>query len=118
MKLAVLKHLWNRFRTMSSEKTVYVKVYNVGSEVLVAACDKEVLGKRFSEGKLSIEVHEAFYGGGLVTIGEAIEIISKATIANLVGNNIVNEAIRAGLVHPEAVLKIGNVLHAQIVKMV
>ncbi len=103
---------------MTSEEKVYVKIYNVGSEVLVAVCDREVLGKRFSEGRISMEVYEDFYKGTLMNISEAIKIISKATIANLVGNKIVSEAIKAGLVHPEAVLKIGNVLHAQIVKMV
>jgi len=114
----VLKHLLNRSKAMSSEEKVYVKIYNVGSEVLVAVCDREVLGKRFSEGRVSIEVHEAFYKGTLMSISEAIKIISRATIANLVGNRIVSEAVRAGLVHPDAVLKIGNVLHAQIVRMV
>ena len=103
---------------MASEEKVYVKIYNVGSEVLVAACDRDVLGKRFSEGTVSIEVNEVFYKGTLMNISEAIKIISRATIANLVGNRIVNKAIKAGLVHPDAVLKIGDVLHAQIVKMI
>ncbi len=102
---------------MTSEKNIYLKIHYVGKEVLVAACDMEVLGKRFSEGKISIEVYESFYKGSLVTVEEALNAIGNATIANLVGKRIVNEAIKRGLVHPDAVLKIGKTLHAQIVKI-
>jgi len=52
-----------------------------------------------------------------VSVDEAIDLMKQSTIVNMVGQNIVEKAIERGLVHPEAVLKISGVPHAQIVKM-
>jgi hypothetical protein len=50
-------------------------------------------------------------------VEDAIELVKESTIVNLIGANIVNKAIEEGLVHPEAVLEISGVPHAQIVKI-
>ena len=99
------------------EPLVYIKIYEMPGEVLVAACDKDMLGKSFSEGELKLDVSENFYGGYLASVSEALRELSRATIANLVGETIVSEAIKAGLVHEEAVIRICNIPHAQIVRM-
>ncbi|MCC6040560.1 MAG: DUF424 family protein [Desulfurococcaceae archaeon] len=90
---------------------VYIKIYNIGEETVVAACDEELLGALIvdSERNTRIYVDPAFYRGELTTIGEALEALKTSTQANLVGSNIVNAAIRAGLIDPSAVLSIGNV---------
>jgi hypothetical protein len=44
-------------------------------------------------------------------------LIKESTVVNMVGQHIVNKAIEKGLVHPEAVLKICGIPHAQIVKV-
>lgn len=63
------------------------------------------------------EVSEDFYKGLKTSVEEAVNLIDESTVANLVGFNIVEKAIERGYVHPEAVIKICGVLHAQIVKM-
>ncbi|HIQ03644.1 MAG TPA: DUF424 family protein [Desulfurococcales archaeon] len=98
-------------------KKVYLKKYESGGEILVAVCDENLLGKRFTEGKLVLDVKKEFYGGTLVTIDEAIRELKKATIANIVGENIVREALKEGLIHEEAILWVSNIPHAQIVKI-
>ena len=45
-----------------------------------------------------------------------INMIENSTIVNIVGKNCVKKAISKGYVHPEAVLQINGVPHAQIVK--
>ena len=85
--------------------------------MLLAACDEELLGKILRHGKLVFKVKEEFYKGPKMPVECAIELIKESTIVNLVGTNIVNKAIEEGLVHPEAVLKISGVPHAQIVKI-
>lgn len=85
--------------------------------MLLAACDEELLGKILRHGKLVFKVKEEFYKGPKMPVEGAIELIKESTIVNLVGTNIVNKAIEEGLVHPEAVLKISGVPHAQIVKI-
>ena len=96
---------------------VYVNVRKWGRCVLLATCDAELLGKILREGKIVFEVREEFYKGSKVSVDEAIDLMKQSTIVNMVGQNIVEKAIERGLVHPEAVLKISGVPHAQIVKM-
>ena len=89
----------------------------VGRSVLLAICDAEVLGKTLCEGKIVFRVKEDFYKGAKVSVEEAIMMIENSTIVNMVGKNVVGKAIEKGYVHPEAVLSIDGIPHAQIVKL-
>jgi len=95
---------------------VYIKLKKVNRNVLLAICDCEVLGKTLREGKIVFQVKDEFYNGGKVTVEEAVGMIENSTIVNMVGKNCVEKAIQKGYVHPEAVLEIEGVPHAQIVK--
>ena len=88
-----------------------------GQCVLLATCDAELLGKILKEGKIVFEIHEQFYKGPKMTVEDVIDLMEQSTIVNMVGHKIVMKAIEKGLVHPDAVLKISGVPHAQIVKM-
>ncbi len=96
---------------------VYVNLQKVGGNVLLAVCDCELLGKTLREGKIVFRIKEEFYNGRKATVDEAMGMISNSTIVNLVGKTCVEEAIAKGYVHPDAVLKIEGVPHAQIVKL-
>ena len=89
----------------------------IGKTVLLAICDAEVLGKTLREGKIVFCVKEDFYRGSRVNVEEAVSLIENSTIVNMVGKNVVKKAIEHGYVHPEAVLNIQGVPHAQIVKL-
>lgn len=88
-----------------------------GHHVLLAACDADLLGRVLREGKIVFEVREDFYKGPKMSVDEAIDLMRKSTMVNMVGNCIVQKAIEKGLIHPEAVLNISGIPHAQIVKM-
>ena len=89
------------------------KIHTCGNDVLVAACDKDILGKAFFEGELQLEVKESFYKRSTAPLTELTEVLSGATIANLAGNRVVDSAISAGYVDKENVLVIGGIKHAQ-----
>jgi hypothetical protein len=80
-------------------------------------CDAEILGKTLCEGKIVFQVKEEFYKGTKVSIEEAMAMIENSTIVNMVGANVVKKAVEKGYVHPEAILNIEGIPHAQIVKM-
>jgi hypothetical protein len=88
----------------------------VGRNVLLAICDAEILGRTLCEGKIVFRVKEDFYKGAKVNVEEAVSMIQNSTIVNMIGKNVVKKAIQRGYVHPEAVLSIEGVPHAQIVK--
>lgn len=96
---------------------VYVNLKKVGSNVLLAVCDCELLGKTLREGKIVFKIKDEFYNGRKATVEEALEMIDNSTIVNLVGKCCVEKAIAKGYVHPEAVLKIEGIPHAQIMKI-
>jgi hypothetical protein len=96
---------------------VYAKLSKCGDNVLLAACDEELLGEILRDGKIVFTVGEDFYKGSKMLVEDAVELMRESTIVNMVGPNIVNKAIEQGLVHPDGVLNICNVPHAQIVKI-
>ena len=96
---------------------VYAKLSKCGQNVLLAACDEDLLGEILRDGKIVFKVGEEFYKGPKLPIEEAMKLMEESTVVNMVGPNIVKKAIEQGLVHPEAVLEICGVPHAQIIKM-
>lgn len=96
---------------------VYVNLRKWGKFTVLATCDAELLGQVLSDGKIVFEVREGFYKGSKVSVEEAIELVRQCTIVNMVGKHVVKQAVREGLVHPDAILEICGVPHAQIVKM-
>jgi hypothetical protein len=93
-----------------------MSIRKVGGNMLLAMCDAEILGKTLRQGKIVFHVKERFYRGSKVNIEEAVAMIEHSTIVNMVGRNVVQRAVDEGYVHPEAVLNIDGVPHAQIVK--
>jgi len=96
---------------------VYANVRRWGKQVLLAICDADLLGKCLRDGKIVFDVREDFYKGLKISVEEAIDLVEQSTIVNMVGRHIVKHALERGLIHPEAILKISGVPHAQIVKM-
>ena len=92
------------------------RIFRTQKEVLIAVCDKEILGKKFQWNPV-FEVKENFYGGELCGEGELKAIIEEATIVNAVGNRVVNFLIKENFVDENNVIKIGDVLHAQVVTL-
>jgi hypothetical protein len=98
-------------------KEVYLRSTRHGKDTLVAVCDYELLGRTLEGGKVPFKVSEGFYGGVPSAVEEAIEAMRRATICNLVGKRIVEAAIRCKMVHEKAVIYLGDVPHAQIVRL-
>jgi hypothetical protein len=96
---------------------VYVKLKQMGKNVVLAICDTELLGKTLQEDKIVFKVTDEFYNGGKTNIDEAVSLIKNATIVNLVGKYCVEKAIQKGYVHPDAILNIEGIPHAQIMKL-
>jgi hypothetical protein len=90
--------------------------------LLVSVCDADCLGETFVDGdrEVSLDVTEEFYGGDeadQVDEQAVVDSLSRATVANLVGERSVTAAIEAGLVDENRVLEVGGTLHAQLLWM-
>jgi len=97
---------------------IWIKIYTTQGEIILAACDEDILGKTFEEGELQLKVSESFYGGERVTQELFMSQLKTATIANLVGRKVVGIASELGMINEDCVLEIDGVPHAQIAKMI
>ncbi len=99
----------------SSEHGIAMRMYKTRGEIVLAACDREILDKNFEEGELHIHVRREFYYDAFVSDTTFLNSLKVATIANLVGKRVVELAIRNGYVDEENVIWISGVPHAQVV---
>ncbi|MFP3400993.1 MAG: DUF424 family protein [Nitrososphaeria archaeon] len=83
---------------------------------MVNVCDEDLLGRRLSEGDLSVEISPDYFSGEAVGLEEAMALVESAAIVNLAGEAIVGEVLRRGLAHPGAVRRIGGVPFLMIFK--
>lgn len=97
---------------------IWIKVYATRGEIVLAACDEDLLGKTFEDGELQIEVSESFYGGEMIKEEQFIESIKQATIVNLVGENVIKMASEMGMIDENCIITIDGVPHAQIARMI
>jgi len=96
---------------------VYLKIHYSGSNVVVAICDKDILGKTLVEGNMRVTIHEGFYCGEVVDAESVEKALITATTANLFGEKCVKCAIDCGMVNPLSVIYIDGVPHAQIFRI-
>ena len=96
---------------------ISIKMYKQGNDLLLAACDENLIGKEFEEGKYHLEISEKFYKGEKITKEVLKKFLEESTIANLVGKETIKCAIEFGLIDPDRVIKIKGIPHAQMVKM-
>jgi hypothetical protein len=90
-----------------------VKVYQEGGQVLVAACDEELIGQTFEEGEMILKV-TSFYDGTVASKEELVVNLEAATCANLVGKRTIEVAVSAGFIDKDGIIRIGGVPHAQL----
>lgn len=80
---------------------------------VVAIADTEIIGKKFEQGLLQLDVRENFYKDKEVSKEELIKLIQfhkrdDATF-NIVGKESCQTAIEAGLISKEAIGKVQNI---------
>ncbi|MDX1534141.1 MAG: DUF424 family protein [Thermoplasmata archaeon] len=94
---------------------IRLKVYNQGREVLVAACDADLLGQTLREGELRLEVKPDFYDGIVADREQLLRHLRLATIGNFVGEETVAAALDGGFIEEAGIIRIDGVPHAQMV---
>ena len=88
---------------------VYLKIHRRNDIETVACCDEELLNQCFKEGNLNIEINSTFFGGDLLNIEQAMEILKEASYFNIVGENITSMAVAYQLLPKDGVRKINNI---------
>lgn len=93
---------------------IYVKIHKSGLSKVVAVCDKELIEKRFFEGKLCLHIKKDFYKGKLVKEKDLKEIFKNAEILNIVGRRSISLALKEKIINKKNIIKIKGIPHAQL----
>jgi len=80
---------------------------------VVAVCDKELIGKRFEEGILQLDIKENFFKGRESSKEEVLEIMKDMKLEdstfNIVGEKSIKAALESGIITKEGIGKIDNI---------
>jgi len=94
------------------------KIHKRGSELLLAACDSELIGKTLKlENGAEIKILESFYLDKVVSEKELIELAKDCTTANFFGQETINALVKAGIISENEIMILNDVPHSQIYKM-
>lgn len=96
---------------------VSYNMYEQGEDTLLAACDEDLLGVTLEEEEVNLKVKEDFYGGDIIDCETLRKKFERATIGNLVGENVVDAAVEAGFGSEADIMRIDGVPHLQIVRL-
>ena len=91
---------------------MFVKIHNSYRDV-IAICDEDLLGKKFEEGKFQLDVKESFYNGEKKDTSQIAELLlhekTEDATFNIVGEESVNAAIKAGIVTKQGIKTIQGI---------
>ncbi|MBW2979371.1 DUF424 domain-containing protein [Candidatus Woesearchaeota archaeon] len=90
------------------------KHFLTDGRMILVVVDDELIGKRFEDGDLQIDLSKDFYKGEKVTEEEVVGLFKKAYIIHLVGERAVGLGIKEGYVDRSRVIKIAGVKHAEV----
>ena len=82
---------------------------------IVAVCDSELIGKKFSDGKMQLDLNTNFYKGEERTGEELSGELMQPCSVNIVGEKSVKFFVDRKLIDKRNIIRIKNVPHAQCV---
>jgi len=89
-----------------------VKIHKTYRDV-IAICDSDLLGKKFEQGNLQLDVKESFYKGEEKTKQEVIQIMQdlsrEDSTFNIVGEESVNCALETGIISKDGIKKVQGI---------
>ncbi len=94
-----------------------LKVHRRGKDVVVAACDEELLDRTIKCGELKLHISRNFYGTEICNEEEFLAALRLCTSANLIGKKTIDIAMKAGFIRIEGVMDIDGIPHAQLYKI-
>ena len=85
---------------------------------VVGICDKELLGKRFEEGKFQLDVKESFFKDKELTSEQAQELFlymsAEDATFNIIGKKSTDMALKVGVINKEGINTIDGIPFALI----
>jgi uncharacterized protein len=80
---------------------------------VVAVCDSDLVGKKFEEGKMQLDVKENFFSGEEMNEQETMDVMEKMADEDatfyIIGKQSVEAALKAGIISEESVCEVQGI---------
>jgi uncharacterized protein len=83
---------------------------------MIDICDIELIGSRLHEGELLIDITKEYFQQEIIEAVQAEELLRNCSIANLVGERIVSQAVQLKLAKERSIRRISGVPFLMIFK--
>lgn len=90
-------------------------MHKKNDKTLVAVCDDDLIGKKFEQGELQLDLTSDFYAGQKRDEKETGDLIRNADMVNLVGENAIKLGKEEGIIETSHIITINGIPHAQAV---
>ena len=92
-------------------RMIIVKIHTAEKRKIVSICDENLIGKKFEEKNLQLDVSESFYKGQRLSEKEIFKIIKDADSLNIVGEESINFSLENKLIEESNIIKIKKIPH-------
>ncbi|HOW04871.1 DUF424 domain-containing protein [Methanospirillum hungatei] len=84
---------------------------------VIGLCDRELIGRTFSEGEISISINEAFFGNQPASEEEVIRVLMTGDNITIFGKRCVDLAVSHGILEPDSCRLISGIPYTTIIRI-
>lgn len=96
---------------------MFAKIHKSGDRNIIAICDEDLIGKKFAEKNLILDITERFYKGEKLNPEQVLELMKDSLNLNIVGEESINIALKNNIIEKESIIKIQGIPHAQVYQL-
>ena len=93
-----------------------IRITEYEGSLMINICDIELIGSRLQEGELLIDITKEYFQQEIIEAIQAEELLRTCSIANLVGERIVSQAVQLKLAKERSIRRISGVPFLMIFK--
>ena len=86
---------------------------NPEGQIIIALLDSDLLGKKFTQNELQLDLTSDFYKGEEKTEHEILHLIKDAYVINAAGKNCIDLLLKNKLIEKQNIITIDSIPHAQ-----
>ncbi|MEM0121134.1 MAG: DUF424 family protein [Thermoprotei archaeon] len=91
-----------------------IRRFTTQKAIYVVVCEEELINRELENGFF---VDPKYFGGVQTNLNDALAAAKEADYATLLGNNVVERAVSLGVCSSLSVIKIGDVMYAEVAKV-
>jgi hypothetical protein len=84
-------------------------------KILVVLCERELLGRLLDNGRFYVD--PKYFEGIDTNLDFALDTASKADFLTILGTSVVEQAVKTGLISPDAVKLVGKTKYAEVYRV-